>query len=400
MPFDNSIYDCYKFGVKVNKFDWIKEQNKNYELSNKKLTLMRFKTMAENNKIDLIEDIIKSSSLKKLGVTPLNMAEFYFDYKKYDLAAKYIKLVTQQEYFDYKIEMLKYMEKYEDVLEVAFSCKNMEKIPDIVNDILKRIPENIDYDYTYKLVQFEMSPTDVVLLQEIIRYNNLLNEMRVSLNELLNGIKGIVVMSPELEEMYNYILDGRVPKLWSSFYQSLQPLAGWTRDLILRIEFFDEWSKGTIPKIFWLGAFIFPVGFLTALLQKTSRKNNIPIDVLGWEFIVQQVDDENHITQEPKEGAYIKNIFLEGASWDKKNNCLTEPIPMELLTPMPPIHFKPIESKKKQAKGNYTCPLYYYSIRTGTRERPSFVIAMELKSGSHDSDFWVKRGTAALLSPK
>jgi len=40
---------------------------------------------------------------------------------------------------------------------------------------------------------------------------------------------------------------------------------------------------------------------------------------------------------------------------------------MELLTPMPPIHFKPIESKKKQAKGNYTCPLYYYSIRTGTR---------------------------------
>ena len=141
MPFDNSIYDCYKFGVKVNKFDWIKEQNKNYELSNKKLTLMRFKTMAENNKIDLIEDIIKSSSLKKLGVTPLNMAEFYFDYKKYDLAAKYIKLVTQQEYFDYKIEMLKYMEKYEDVLEVAFSCKNMEKIPDIVNDILNKKPE-------------------------------------------------------------------------------------------------------------------------------------------------------------------------------------------------------------------------------------------------------------------
>ena len=33
------------------------------------------------------------------------------------------------------------MEKYEDVLEVAFSCKNMEKIPDIVNDILNKKPE-------------------------------------------------------------------------------------------------------------------------------------------------------------------------------------------------------------------------------------------------------------------
>ena len=75
------------------------------------MTLMRFRTFAENNKIELIEDIIKASSLKKLNITPKNMAEFYFEYKKYDLAAKYTKLITHSEYFDYKIEMLKYMEK-------------------------------------------------------------------------------------------------------------------------------------------------------------------------------------------------------------------------------------------------------------------------------------------------
>ena len=140
-PFDNSIYDCYKFGAKENKLDWIEKQNKHFELSSKKMTLMRFRSLAENGKIVLIEDIIKNSSLKKLSITPINMADFYFEFKNYDLATKYVKLITHQEYFDYKIEMLKYMEKYEDLLEVAISSKNLDKIPDIINDVLKRKPE-------------------------------------------------------------------------------------------------------------------------------------------------------------------------------------------------------------------------------------------------------------------
>ena len=140
-PFDNSIYDCYKFGAKENKLDWIEKQNKHFELSSKKMTLMRFRSLAENGKIVLIEDIIKNSSLKKLSITPINIADFYFEFKNYDLATKYVKLITHQEYFDYKIEMLKYMEKYEDLLEVAISSKNLDKIPDIINDVLKRKPE-------------------------------------------------------------------------------------------------------------------------------------------------------------------------------------------------------------------------------------------------------------------
>jgi dynein heavy chain len=71
---------------------------------------------------------------------------------------------------------------------------------------------------------------------------------------------------------------------------------------------------------------------------------------------------------------------------------------MELITPLPPILFKPVEAKKKLAKGFYTCPLYIFPTRSGTRERPSFIIAMELKSGGFDQDFWINRGTACLTS--
>lgn len=89
-----------------------------------------------------------------------------------------------------------------------------------------------------------MTPLNVVLLQEVSRYNNLLQLIRKSLSDLENGIKGIVLMSPELEETYANIYEGKVPHSWNKAYLSLKPLASWTRDLGMRIEFFNEWSKG------------------------------------------------------------------------------------------------------------------------------------------------------------
>ena len=37
------------------------------------------------------------------------------------------------------------MEKYRDTLEVIINSKNMDRIPDMVNDILKKSPDLNDY---------------------------------------------------------------------------------------------------------------------------------------------------------------------------------------------------------------------------------------------------------------
>jgi dynein heavy chain, axonemal len=72
---------------------------------------------------------------------------------------------------------------------------------------------------------------------------------------------------------------------------------------------------------------------------------------------------------------------------------------MELIVPMPVMTFKPVENKKRAHDGIYMCPLYMYPIRTGTRERPSFMTNVELKAGSAGNpEHWVMRGTALLLS--
>lgn len=125
------------------------------------------------------------------------------------------------------------------------------------------------------------------------------------------------------------------------------------------------------------------LGFLTALLQKTARKNNISIDALSWEFIPLK-EHESEIPEGPQDGAYIRGIILEGSSWDPQQQCLKEPASLELECAMPLIHFKPVETKRKVAKDpatTYNCPCYYYPVREGSRERPSFMLSVELSSG-------------------
>lgn len=107
-----------------------------------------------------------------------------------------------------------------------------------------------------------------------------------------------------------------------------------------------------MPKVFWLGGFTFPSGFLTALQQSSSRRNSIPIDMLGWEFVILN-QEEAAITVYPKEGAYIKGLFLEGGRWDHEQAALADPLAMELSCVMPIIHFKPVEQKRRSLKGLY-----------------------------------------------
>ena len=262
-------------------------------------------------------------------------------------------------------------------------------------DLLKRIPSDLEYDPDKE----PANPIKIVLVQELLRYNNLLRTMRKSLQDLQKGIKGLIVMSPELDETFSYLYDSKVPPLWQKAYPSLKGLAPWIHDLILRIDQIKQWTDGNTPNVWWLGGFTFPTGFLTALMQIAARKENVSIDTLTWEFIIMRDRD---ITSPPEAGgAYISGLSIEGARWDFARSCLTEPNPMELYSAMPIIYFKPIESKKKISKDPkdiYICPCYLYPVRTGSRERPSFMLPVELPSGEAPPDHWVKRGTALLLS--
>jgi dynein heavy chain, axonemal len=55
-----------------------------------------------------------------------------------------------------------------------------------------------------------LNSLSVVLSQEIDRFNKLTKQMKSSLKELQKAIKGLVVMSNELEQMLHSMLDSKV----------------------------------------------------------------------------------------------------------------------------------------------------------------------------------------------
>ena len=241
-------------------------------------------------------------------------------------------------------------------------------------------------------------PLKTVLYQEVDRYNLLLKTMRSNLATIIKVTQGTASTSAELEEVMVALNTLKVPRTWGKTYPSLKPLGTWMGDLQIRITFFREWIENTLPVCWWLPCMTYPTGFLTAILQVSARLNGVSIDSLSYETPVLQSSDPSTLSGYPKDGVYVSGIFLEGATWNFAGSFLEESRPMELLSDMPIFHFKPVEGKRKGGKGMYTCPVYMYPFRSGSRERPSFVVSVEVRAGRFSSDFWVKRGVALLLS--
>ena len=140
--FDNSLYDCFMLGVKADKYDWIETQNKKeFEMGNKRLSYLRLKGFAEAGKMALIDETIKKYTLKKMGLSPLLVAELFMEYKEYDKAVEYIKQIKEGQFFNYKIDMLKHMEKNVDALEAIISDKDYDKNIFMINEILNKRPD-------------------------------------------------------------------------------------------------------------------------------------------------------------------------------------------------------------------------------------------------------------------
>lgn len=269
-------------------------------------------------------------------------------------------------------------------------------------------------------------PTDyhesmnTVLVQEAQRYNKLLGVMHFTLRELQRALKGLVVLSAELEAMGNAVFDQRVPVAWTNAaYPSLKPLSPWFKDLMQRLLFVTNWVDLGIPAVFWISGLFFPQGFLTAILQNYARKYKYPIDTVTFSFVMRDEAMED-IRAKPEDGCFIYGLFLEGARWDKRIKSLIDPKPKELFSPMPIIHMLPQKDRATPTSGIYRCPVYKILTRTGTLSTTghstNFVTWIEIPSNKPtifrsslvsetnaqirfcDQDYWIKAGVACFCA--
>jgi dynein heavy chain len=252
---------------------------------------------------------------------------------------------------------------------------------------------------------------NTVLLQECIRYNKLIDRMENTLPDLLKALKGLVVMSTELEAIANSIANNHVPKAWSNAaYPSLKPCSAWVADLMDRLDFIQKWIDMGVPTVFWISGFYFPQAFLTGSLQNFARKYQFPIDTVSFNFNMINTPWEE-LTEKPFDGVYVRGLFMEGARWSAEENSIVDSLPKQLYTEIPVIHLEPVQNRVEPLRGVYRCPVYKILSRRGTLSTTghstNFVMWIEIPSsrtnitnneGKADQEEWIRAGVAAFTS--
>ncbi|KAF3425858.1 hypothetical protein E2986_01736 [Frieseomelitta varia] len=282
---------------------------------------------------------------------------------------------------------------------IGDTTKQDEMLLNIKNDIYDRMPEPFDIEEAekrYPIVYMESMNT--VLIQELIRYNVLLREIRESLDMLEKAVKGLIVMTPELEILASHILSARIPPSWvqACAYPSLKPLPNFINDFLDRLSFFRKWLIEDKPKTFWISGFSFVHAFLTATTQNFARKYQIPIDRIDFDFKVLPTY-ESH--ESPMDGVYVYGMYLAGARWDMQRMLLAESYPKILWEAMPMIWMKPSVVDSIHVGKRYECPLYITSARFGilktTGHSTNYVLSILLDT-TYPVSHWIKRGLALL----
>lgn len=239
-----------------------------------------------------------------------------------------------------------------------------------------------------------------VLSHELVKYNKLLGRIKWSLTELQRALRGLTVLSEDLDKMYQSFLNDRVPQLWSDVsYASLKPLGSWFRDLCARVQFIRTWVQKGEPTCFWLPGFFNPSAFMTGMLQAFARAESISVDKLGFSFVM--IDrEETSITEQPQRGCYLSGLFSDSWRWNSAAGVMADSLPGEPFSTLPVVHFLP-EPFHKTPSDFHKIPLYRTALRAGVISSlgasSNFILSIEAKTDK-GTEYWTLKGAACVCS--
>nr|XP_023024309.1 dynein heavy chain 10, axonemal [Leptinotarsa decemlineata] len=117
-----------------------------------------------------------------------------------------------------------------------------EFIDSVAKDILKKIPEEYEIWKVKRYFQRMMSPTVIVLLQELERFNKLINTMRRTLTQLQKALSGEIGMDSVLDNVAYSLYNGQLPNAWRKLAPATcKNLGGWMEHFEMRQQQYFTW---------------------------------------------------------------------------------------------------------------------------------------------------------------
>ncbi len=284
-----------------------------------------------------------------------------------------------------------------------------EQVMDLAENFENEAPELLNTEdagpTTFIIQPNGLLPSLAICLeQEMIKFNRLLSRMSSSLRDIKKAIKGMIVMSADLDDMYSAFMNNKLPPIWEKVsFASLKTLASWVRDMTGRVDFMRTWLKNGQPATFPLPVFFFPQGFMTASLQTFARRHMVAIDTLSFEFdVLRNGLQPELITEGPEDGVIIFGLYMEGARFSHETWKCADSLPGRMYDLLPAIYFKPAVNHK-QAPNTYACPVYKTAVRKGvlstTGMSTNFVVPVEMPIDENETEQkYILSGCAALLN--
>jgi len=278
-----------------------------------------------------------------------------------------------------------------------------EIVDELCESILASVPEMFDVEGVGKKypVLYDES-MNTVLAQECVRFNRLVKVVRTTLANIRKAIVGLVVMSEELESIFNAMINGQIPGMWAkSSYPSLKPLGSYIEDLVTRLTFLQDWIDNGKPASYWLSGFFFTQAFLTGVRQNYARRNELAIDLLVFSFTVTKIENKDHgsIKAPPPVGVYVYGLFMEGMRWDRERMLVGESNPKQLYDELPVMLLTPLKRDDLVQPPHYAAPVYKTTERKGilatTGHSSNFVMVVILPSDL-EKNHWINRGAALI----
>jgi len=235
----------------------------------------------------------------------------------------------------------------------------------------------------------EPSPTQIVLLQELERFNSLIKCMASSLRDLQKALTGEIAMSNNLDELANSLFVGGLPQSWRLLAPATQKtLANWMLFFQRRNAQYTQWVEEGEPIVMWLSGLHVPESYLTALVQATCRKKGWPLDKSTLYTKVTKFTSADQISEPPAYGCYIEGLYLEGASWDVESSCLVRQKPKQLVVELPVLQVIPVEGSKLKLQNTFKTPVYVTQERRNAMG-VGLVFEADLDTVDHASH-WVR----------